>query len=117
MLRSYPSSSFSQYRSRNRDLQRFPGSPVLGKLLPPRAPRRFPPRAGRGGGELGSGRGVGWVRGPAFLPAQRVGLRAGAGSPRADLLSSLQSLRRPPGSSAELRLQELARGADSVELA
>lgn len=63
------------------------------------------------------GRGVGSVRGPAFLPAQRVGLRAGAGSRRADPLSSLQSLRWPPGTSAELRLQELARGANSVELA
>lgn len=79
------------------------------------APRRSTPRAGPAGGEPGSGaRGR---LGPALLPAPRVGLGAGAQSLRADPLSPLQSLRPPPGTSAEPRLQELARGAGSVGLA
>lgn len=49
------------HRSRNRDPPCFPGSPVLGKLLPPRAPRRAAPlRApGRLEASRAPGRGVG----------------------------------------------------------
>ena len=81
------------HRSRNRDLPCFPGSPVLGKLLPPRTA----PRVGRGGSELGSGRWVGWICCPAFLPAPRVVLRAGAGFPRADPRRPCRACSERPG--------------------
>lgn len=47
------------HRSRNRDLPCFPGSPVLGKLLPPRAPLAPLRAPGRLEASWAPGRGVG----------------------------------------------------------